>query len=1271
MMQRHRIRTEIGKDQRLTVELKQDYDLLEILSLKFTQKDIYTSLCADYGVVCGRISVNDGFGVANARVSIFIPLSDEDSDDPVISKLYPYTSTTDRTEEGYRYNLLPSRKQHTGHSPTGTFPDQEDILGREEILEVYEKYYKYTVKTNDAGDFMIWGVPVGTQTIHVDVDLSDMGCQSLVPYDFIYEGTSPEKFENNYTFMSSDNLDGLPQIVTFEKSIEVYPFWGNEDLCELGITRTDFDLKEQGIRIEPYSIMMGGSFTDSGKDSVRVRCNVDNQMGEKCNLTTGEGDIEAIRFTGDYEKNSDGTLNYSRPYLEAIQLDSQIDENGNFFFRVPMNMRNVITNEFGEQVVTTDSRKGIATRGSYRFRLSLQNDNGARKQYRGKYLIPQIKEHQLGTYPQNYTDPKSYAFSTDLDDYPSDAIDDITGVNNGGYSNDYFYSFRYNRVYTVASFINQYYNKSWAEKAFSLFVKDKNESFIGIKEIQPSQEEDCPNNNEYFPINDAVSNFKFKFLITVILNFLERIYLIVTQFALDFIVEFLFDISEILYGFRIYIKYIIDWRPFRGPATRLARTAKTIQITTMRRLGLINYPDCYECGQDVNSGDSTGGNQGSTFEYITVDSGDEENYIISNSLTPISTNVNGTHNYDPNANNNSNPDDSLTIAIPNVSDDKNYIIKYAIKDAVYDSSGNTISNVVYSYRFVGYGSLYPISGNQISNIVSDIHWEIYDENGLSGGGSSLPYTITGTALSANGTITIDEIYFISELTQVSSGVQTTESGCEKYDVIYDASSQGQSGGDMRLKAYLNNDGTQNYNYYQSNPNSLASYPDVFYDGNENPCDPVPTPPDIVASISEDAENNYLSNTWVGNHFPRRVALSTGWVANNGDQDGTASGYSEFVDGQYTLVAACGKNRELILNYSRRKLLGKLMCGGITSYTFSNSWLNGALYFFQFRRRRGGSKAKYCKDLIYRNEDDNGVHYYYRSTPYYNGNFIGQVGERSYGEILFPTTITDLGPRNMFIKEICVDPELDVNCSVSKSIGSTSYQDLNDLMEYIIASKEVKEQGKLKVQDLFDRRGGGKIDGDIAQLLNFNSQIGLFGYDDEDPDSPYTTTGSTIYDGYGPVGIDFVFSEDDEDTEIIEKDGTLLRLCINAAGNLTESAQEVPYFRWNKRGDGFGSDTGLSEKQDWSLTTIYSTKYQGGWDYSGLMETDPYNGAGGDPTDNINSHYYDGSILPPFRDCTDDNYSDTVVPIGGPFFFYFGLRTGKSSWNKFVKNFGPL
>ena len=72
-MQNYRILTNLGVDKKVTVELKQDYDLLEILSLKFSQTQAYASFCSDYGVVCGRISINNGFGVPNARVSIFVP----------------------------------------------------------------------------------------------------------------------------------------------------------------------------------------------------------------------------------------------------------------------------------------------------------------------------------------------------------------------------------------------------------------------------------------------------------------------------------------------------------------------------------------------------------------------------------------------------------------------------------------------------------------------------------------------------------------------------------------------------------------------------------------------------------------------------------------------------------------------------------------------------------------------------------------------------------------------------------------------------------------------------------------------------------------------------------------------------------------------------------------------------------------------------------------------------------------------------------------------
>ena len=107
MSKSYRIRTSPGVDKSINVNIEQDFEYLEILSLKLLQSDIYTRQCSDYGVVIGRVSVNNGFGIPNAKVSIFIPLESEDETNPIISELYPYKTLNDVNEDGYRYNLLP------------------------------------------------------------------------------------------------------------------------------------------------------------------------------------------------------------------------------------------------------------------------------------------------------------------------------------------------------------------------------------------------------------------------------------------------------------------------------------------------------------------------------------------------------------------------------------------------------------------------------------------------------------------------------------------------------------------------------------------------------------------------------------------------------------------------------------------------------------------------------------------------------------------------------------------------------------------------------------------------------------------------------------------------------------------------------------------------------------------------------------------------------------------------------------------------------------
>ena len=78
MSNSYRIRTQVGVDKQVNIQLDQDFDQLEILSLKIRQEEAYPRFCADYGVVAGRVIVNEGFGVPNVKISIFVPIDQID-----------------------------------------------------------------------------------------------------------------------------------------------------------------------------------------------------------------------------------------------------------------------------------------------------------------------------------------------------------------------------------------------------------------------------------------------------------------------------------------------------------------------------------------------------------------------------------------------------------------------------------------------------------------------------------------------------------------------------------------------------------------------------------------------------------------------------------------------------------------------------------------------------------------------------------------------------------------------------------------------------------------------------------------------------------------------------------------------------------------------------------------------------------------------------------------------------------------------------------------
>lgn len=417
----YRINTKVGRENTndyITVDagLVQDYDTFEVLSVNIKSSDTYRLHNSNYGVIVGRVLANNGFGIPNAKVSVFIQLENNERFD--IGNIYPFTSSVSEDRHGVRYNLLPNDRVDGCHQVVGTFPTKRYALDNDVVLEVFDKYYTYTTKTNNAGDYMICGVPVGAHTLHMDLDLSDCGILSQKPRDFVYKGYTIEQFESPTKFKNGTDYGNLSQIFTQDQVVNVNPFWGNDSLGEtIGITRADIDVN---FKFEPTCVFMGSIVSDNASNGFSRKCVPTEHMGDMDELVTGEGKIEMIR------KTPGGSV-------EEFQVKGTklINANGVWCYQIPMNLDYMVTDEYGNMVPTDNPETGIPTRARVRFRISLEdNEQNTDNFFRAKVLVP----HNPQDLPNGTHEGYDYEF--------------------GSYTReDSFRDLFWNNVYSVKSYI--------------------------------------------------------------------------------------------------------------------------------------------------------------------------------------------------------------------------------------------------------------------------------------------------------------------------------------------------------------------------------------------------------------------------------------------------------------------------------------------------------------------------------------------------------------------------------------------------------------------------------------------------------------------------------------------------------------------------------------------------------------------------------------------------------------------------------------------------
>jgi hypothetical protein len=375
----------INNDKYLKVRLEENVDTIEFLSMNINTTDVYQNFNADYGVLVGRVIANGGVGIPNAKISVFIPLTDEDAQNGQIYSIYPYKTPRDKNAEGKRYNLLPrvgkidpATGQSSPKQPFGSFPIKEEVIANQKFLTVYKKYYKHTAITNNSGDYMIFGVPIGTQTIHMSVDITDIGEYSMTPASMVTNlGYSPNLFmENNTKIKPSTDLNDLPHIETQEVTVDIIPFWGDKENFEIGITKQNFRIRSTLVNT---FIIFGSAFTDGDgsmfgddfaggdpriRELFRARTDANNTIGI---YSKRIGKItEKVYY---YPTNvSDSEINAGAdPRTKMLLLDpseySVYKRDGDFVFIINCNRGKVVTDDFGNKVPVDDSStSGIFTK---------------------------------------------------------------------------------------------------------------------------------------------------------------------------------------------------------------------------------------------------------------------------------------------------------------------------------------------------------------------------------------------------------------------------------------------------------------------------------------------------------------------------------------------------------------------------------------------------------------------------------------------------------------------------------------------------------------------------------------------------------------------------------------------------------------------------------------------------------------------------------------------------------------------------------------------
>jgi len=398
---------DLNTDNVISLNLEQDFDELKVLSLAVSSDDVYNRVSSNEGVIAGSIKLKNGVGVQNAKVSVFIPITTDDLLRNDIIKYYPFTSPTDAFPNGLRHNLLPRVRnaKNASHRAVGSFPDVNDFVNYPILEEVYNKYYKFTATTNENGDYMIFGVPVGPHQVRMDFDLFDTNSFNINASDLANQLSGGETINSIKSFISANisgstlddvsnipgfiytgngdyevevnvDIDKMPNIFTEVKQLNVLPFWGDNN--NVGITECNFTIDYTFIPTATFFGFIGSSpeYIGYNFDGSYFTINNDSGLDENSVIEANSvyGETKDGRIAGGfYPVQELEVVIYKMDDTNTVGTRKRIGtyrfpkSSGVFKINLPMYSDYYMTNEYGDKIPTENKTLGVPTKGSYCF----------------------------------------------------------------------------------------------------------------------------------------------------------------------------------------------------------------------------------------------------------------------------------------------------------------------------------------------------------------------------------------------------------------------------------------------------------------------------------------------------------------------------------------------------------------------------------------------------------------------------------------------------------------------------------------------------------------------------------------------------------------------------------------------------------------------------------------------------------------------------------------------------------------------------------------